>query len=71
MTLVARMSGGELKSERVSRGMTGSEFGAFLAAALGRERAYDRREISVWETGAASVPEAVERVLLRLRLAQS
>jgi len=61
------MSGDELRDERLERDMTGEQFGAFLARALGRRRAYDRREISAWESGARSIPEAVERVLLRLR----
>lgn len=62
------MTGAELRVERLNRAMTGDEFGAFLARALGRPRAYDRREVSAWESGARDIPEAVERVLLRLRL---
>jgi hypothetical protein len=62
------MSAEELRQERDTREMTGDEFGAFLAKALGRRRAYDRREVSAWESGARPIPEAVERVLLRLRL---
>jgi hypothetical protein len=62
------MSTAELRAERESREMTGEEFGAYLAKALGRRRPYDRREVSAWESGAREIPEAVERVLLRLRL---
>lgn len=60
---------GELKMERESRAMSGAQFGAFLAEKLGRQRPYDRREVSAWETGRQPIPEAVERVLLALALA--
>lgn len=62
------MTARELYRERERREMTGSEFGIFLASALGRERPYDRREVSAWESGIRDIPEAVERVLLRLRI---
>ncbi len=65
---VRRMTAAELRKERASREMTGDEFGAFLAKALGRARPYGRRELSAWESRVRAIPEAVERVLLRLRL---
>ena len=61
------MTGAELREERLERVMTGDTFGAFLAKALGRVRPYGRREVSAWENGSRKIPEAVERVLLRLR----
>ena len=69
MAFVPRMTPVELRAERDARGLGGAAFGAFLAECLGRPRPYDRREISAWETGDREIPEAVERVLLRLRLA--
>lgn len=64
------MNGAQFRAERVAHAMTGAQFGAYLADKLGRQRAYDRREISAWETGSVPLPEAVERVILRLRLLQ-
>lgn len=61
------LPGERLKEWREGAGMTQGEFGAYLAALLGRARAYDRREVSLIERGARVIPEAIQRVYWQMR----
>lgn len=61
-----RMTPEELRAIRIARGMSGPEFGAFLAAELGRNRAFSRQEVHAWESGARDIPALVELALKTL-----
>lgn len=60
--MLERMDTEDLREWRERLGLTGTAFGVFLAAQLGRDRPYTRQEISAWESGGREIPEAIERV---------
>ena len=71
------MTGDDLKTERMKRGMTSAAFGEWLAERINADKpesqhvkAYTRQRVYEWESGAKDVPDKVEVVLLRERIAR-
>ena len=68
MLYICIMTQDELIAERERLGLSRPKFGEWLAARMGKARAYTQSEVYHWETGRRSVPAAVEVVFLRERL---
>jgi transcriptional regulator with XRE-family HTH domain len=68
--VLPRLTGEELRAERLRRGLTLEAFGQALAADTGAGAAYTRQRVSDWERGLRPVPADVERVVLRRWLDQ-
>lgn len=62
------MTKDDLIIERERLGLSRPKLGAWLAAKMGKARAYSQSEIYHWETGRRPVPAAVEVVFLKEQL---